>query len=112
MIRRVLLKIIVGAFALWVADYFLSGFAVSGGLKGYLIAGLALGLLTMVVRPILKFVAAPLIMLTLGLFTLVINALLLWIAAYLTGLVTIAGLVPLLLATLIITAVHIILDRS
>jgi putative membrane protein len=108
MVRRLIVKIIVGALALWVADYLLAGFGVAGGIKGYLIAGAVLGLLNFLVRPILKFITTPLIMLTLGLFTLVINAAMLWLAAYLTGLIVISGLVPLLLATLIISAVHIL----
>jgi putative membrane protein len=112
MIRKLLLKVLVGALALWVADYLLTGFSVAGGIKGYLIAGLVLGLLNMLVRPVLKLIASPLIMLTLGLFTLVINMALLWLAGYVTGLVVIVGLIPLLLATLIVTAVHLLLDHS
>ncbi len=42
-----------------------------------LVASLLLGILNAFVRPILMFLALPLLILTLGLFTLVINALLL-----------------------------------
>ena len=108
MVQRLLIKILVCALALWAADYLLAGFGVAGGITGYLIAGMVLGLLNLLVRPILKLITAPLIMLTLGLFTVVINAVLLWLAAYLTGLIVIVGLAPLLLATLIISAVHLI----
>jgi putative membrane protein len=39
-----------------------------------------LGLLNAIVRPLLKFLTCPLIILTLGLFTLVINTIIFWLA--------------------------------
>jgi putative membrane protein len=48
-----------------------------------LLLALIFGLVNALVRPILKLLTCPLILLTLGLFTLVINALMLW----LTGLI-------------------------
>jgi len=111
MLQRLLIKILVSSLALWVADHFLAGFSVSDGIKGYLIAGVVLGLLNALVRPIIKTVTKPLIWLTLGLFTIVINAAMLWLTAHLTGLITIVDLTALVLATLILSAVHIILDH-
>jgi len=46
-------------------------------LENLLIASLLLGILNAFVRPVLMFIALPLLILTLGLFTFVINALLL-----------------------------------
>ena len=110
MIRRLLVKILISAVALWAADYLLAGFSVSGGIQGLLIAGAVLGVLNTLVRPVLKLLALPLIFLTFGLFTIVINAFLLWFAADITGLMYIAGFSSLVIATLIISAVHILLD--
>jgi putative membrane protein len=112
MIRRLLVKILVGAVALWGADYFLAGFSVAGGLRGYLIAGVILGALNFLVRPIVKTLTKPLIWLTLGLFTLVINAAMLWLAARISGAIMIADLTSLALATLIISVAHIIFDHE
>ncbi len=111
MFRRFLLKIIIGAAALWAADALLAGFSVSGGLQGYLLAGLVLAVLNTFVRPILKLLSLPLLLVTLGVFTVVINAAILWLAADLSGVVTIAGLGTLLGATLIVSLVHIVLDH-
>lgn len=47
------------------------------------IMALIFGLVNALIRPILKFLTCPLIMLTLGLFTLVINALMLLLASWL-----------------------------
>jgi len=49
------------------------------------IAALLLGILNAFVRPILMFLALPLLIFTLGLFTLVINALLLYFVGVLMG---------------------------
>jgi putative membrane protein len=111
MIRRLVIRTLVTMLALWVAGYFLVGFSVAGGFVGFLTAGLVLALLNGLVRPVIKLVTLPLILLTLGLFTVVINAAMLWIAAALTGLIVIAGPLTLLWATLIISAVHMVLDR-
>ncbi len=111
MLRRFLLKIIIGSVALWVASALLAGFSVAGGLKGYLAAGLLLAVLNTFVRPVLKLLSLPLILLTLGLFTVVINAAILWLAADLSGVVTIAGPLTLLWATLIVSLVFVVLDH-
>lgn len=50
-----------------------------------IIASLLLGVLNAFVRPILMFLALPLLVFTLGLFTLVINALLLYFVGVLMG---------------------------
>lgn len=45
----------------------------------FVLLALIFGLINALVRPILKLLTCPLILLTLGLFTLVINALMLWL---------------------------------
>jgi putative membrane protein len=110
--RRFLLKIIVSALALWVADYLLAGFAVVGGLKGYLIAGVVLGLLNTLVRPIIKLISLPLILITFGLFTVVINIAMLLLAAHLTGIIVISGIDTLLWATFIISVVQMVFSKT
>lgn len=104
--------IIIGLFSnvlgLWVAQYYVAGFVVLGGLKGYLIAGILLGLLNLIVRPILKLVSLPLVILTLGLFNIVISLVLVWIVASVTGYIVIQSLYALFLATIIIALVNFI----
>ena len=104
-----ILRLLGSALALYAADSLLSGFVVRGGLKGYLIAGTILGLLNLIVRPILKVIAFPIILLTLGLFTIVINALLIWGAGQLTGYISFDNYYSLLWATLIVAIVNIFL---
>ena len=112
MVHRFVSKLAVSALALWVARYFLDGFDVIGGWKGYLLAGSLLALLNIFVRPILKFLSFPLILATLGLFTLVINGALLWFTDHVLGALIIADTATLIIATLITTAVHMLLDAK
>ncbi|MCC6405302.1 MAG: phage holin family protein [Candidatus Yanofskybacteria bacterium] len=111
MVRRFIVRIIVSAAALWVADFFLTGVAVTGGIvHGYLLAGLVLGALNTFIRPLLKFLAFPLIIVSLGFFTLIINAGILWFVADALDAVTISGILPLLWATAIVSVVHLLLN--
>lgn len=57
-------------------------FAVVGGLKGYMIAAVIFGVLNTLVKPILKILSFPFILLTVGLFSLVLNMLIIWLAEY------------------------------
>lgn len=110
MIRRFLIKVLVSALALWAADYLLAGFAVVGGVRGYLIAGLLLGTLNTFIRPLLKLLAFPLIIVSLGAFSIVINALILWFVSQALDVVLISGLWTLLWATLIVTVVNMLFE--
>ncbi|MFH1769467.1 MAG: phage holin family protein [Parcubacteria group bacterium] len=100
---RILLANIV---AVWVADYFIDGFWVSGDLKELLIAGIILGLIFLIIKPLLKLVSLPLIWITAGLFTLVIYGFLIWVVAYFMSSMSVALYMPLIWATLIIAIIN------
>ncbi len=104
--------IIIGLFsnilALYLANLWVSGFGVVNGWKGYLIAGIVLGILNFILRPLLKIISFPLIIVSLGLFLIVINAIILWLAARFTGYIIIDNNIALLEATLVIAAVNFI----
>ena len=112
MIRWIVMKIVASIAALWVADWLLPGFSVTGGLAGYAIAGAVLGLLSGIVRPVLKLLTFPLILVTLGLFSAVINAFLLWLAADLSGSIMISGLWSLVWASLIVSIVQTVISSK
>ena len=81
--QRLLLRWLINAVALYVAAELVPGIQTDGGWQVLLLMALIFGLVNALVRPILKFLTCPLIMLTLGLFTLVLNALMLQLAAWL-----------------------------
>ncbi|MEK7217538.1 MAG: phage holin family protein [Patescibacteria group bacterium] len=103
---RFIIRILGNAVALYVAFLIVPGFLVSGSWEQYLIAGLILALLNMLVRPVLKVISFPLILLTLGLFTFIINILMLWILDYLVSFVAIESLIALIWTTIIVSIVN------
>lgn len=71
----------INAVALYVAVLVVPGIDLRGSWTGILWLALIIGLLNALVRPLLKFLTCPLIILTLGLFTLVINTFLFWLTS-------------------------------
>jgi putative membrane protein len=69
-----LIKVLIGAAALWVAVQLVPGLDFEGSIPTLLLIALILGVVNAVVKPILTLISIPLIVLTLGLFLLVVNA--------------------------------------
>ena len=105
-----IVRILGNSLALYAAAWFVPGFYFTGGLKEYALAGVVLGLLNMTVKPVLKLISMPVIILTLGLFTIVINALLLWAVDYIFDFITIQDIMTLVWATLVIVVVNMIIS--
>jgi len=74
------LRWLINAVALFFLPYLVSGIRVEG-FTAALVAGLVLGIVNAIIRPVFLFLTLPLNILTLGLFTLVINALMLSMVA-------------------------------
>ena len=75
-----ILQIVVVGLLLYVVAKLVPGIEVDG-IGHALLAGLALGIVNALVRPLLVFLTLPISILTLGLFLLVINALMLKLTA-------------------------------
>jgi putative membrane protein len=79
---RLLIHWIVTAVALFAAAWVVPGIRVEGNAWAvYAAMAVILALVNAIVRPILKFLSCPLILLTLGLFLLVINGATLWLSS-------------------------------
>jgi putative membrane protein len=79
---NLLIRWVVTSLALFVAAWLVPGIVVEGSGWGiYAAMAVILGLVNAIVRPLLKLLTCPLIMLTLGLFVLIINGLTLWLAS-------------------------------
>lgn len=70
---RFILRILIAAAGLWLSDRLITGVVVQG-VTTLLLAGLLLGVVNAIVRPIVTVLTFPLTLLTLGLFLLVVNA--------------------------------------
>jgi putative membrane protein len=71
----------ITVIAIYAAVMIVPGIDFVGNWTGMLWLALIMGLLNALVRPLLKFLTCPLIILTLGLFTLVINTLIFWLTS-------------------------------
>ena len=79
---NLLLRWIIASFSLFVAAWLVPGIRVEGNAWGvYAVMAVILGLINAIIRPILKLLSLPIIILTLGLFLLVINGITLWMAS-------------------------------
>ena len=98
---KFLIRIALNALALFAASRFLDGFIFPSGIEYLFLGGFVLALLNTFLRPILKFLSFPFIILTFGLFNIVINIVILYIADILLPELIIQNLLTLLLASLI-----------
>lgn len=80
---KLIIRWLINFAALLVAAWLVPGIAVDGaaGWMVYAVMAIILGLVNAILRPLLKLLTCPLIILTLGLFTLVINAFTLWLSS-------------------------------
>lgn len=82
---RLIIGILVTALSIWVAVAIVPGLEFDGPWWALVLIALILSIINAVVKPIVKLLSLPVVILTLGLFLLVINALMLsltiWLAA-------------------------------
>lgn len=79
---NLLIRWIITSLSLFVAAWLVPGIRVAPeGWTIFAVMAIILGLVNAIIRPILKLLSCPLIILTLGLFVLVINGLTLWLAS-------------------------------
>ena len=101
---RFLIHAVAAAFGFWMASRIIDGVHVES-VTGLLVAGLVLGVLNALVRPILILLILPLSILTLGLFLLVVNGLTVWMVTLFVDSVHIYRLVPAILTAVVISVV-------
>jgi putative membrane protein len=80
-----LLRLLINAAALWVAIQLIDGIEYRGSWWSLLLVALVFGILNASIRPLLKLLSLPVIILTLGLFIFVINALMLLLTGWVSG---------------------------
>jgi putative membrane protein len=73
------LRLLVNMAALWAATRLVSGISFTGDWRFLLAVALVFAVLNVLVRPVLKLLTFPLVIVTLGLFIFVLNAVMLWL---------------------------------
>ena len=99
-----LVRVLVNAATIAVAAALVPGLHVQG-VQAALLAGLVLGVVNALVRPVLVVLTLPLTLLTLGLFLLVLNGVCLALTARLVPGFDVDGFVPALLGALVVSVV-------
>ncbi len=103
--------------ALYLAGQFIPGFGVPSTFTALVAPGAVLASLMLVLKPVLKLILLPFVWLTFGLLSFAMNVLFVFVLDKIFDSVTIIGLAPLLLGTLVITITniicqHLLLPRS
>jgi putative membrane protein len=109
-----LLRLLINAAALWVAIQLVDGIEHRGSWWSLLFVALVFGLLNASIRPLLKLLSLPIIILTLGLFIFIINALMLLMTGWVSGVLNLGfyvdGFWDAFLGGLIVTIVSLLLS--
>ena len=109
-----LLRLLINAVALWMAIQLVDGIDHRGSLWSLLFVALVFGALNASIRPVLKLLSLPVLILTLGLFILVINALMLMMTGWVSGVLNlgfyVAGFWDALVGGLIVSVVSLVLS--
>ena len=82
MLRRVLYSWIVNVAAIWIASLFIDGVDYSDDFWILIVAGLVFSLVNLLVKPVVKLLALPVVILTLGIALFFVNLLMLYITSW------------------------------
>ena len=107
---KFILSIFANLIAILILTSFLPNFILKGDIVSLIEISVVFSLINLCLRPILKFLFSPLLILTFGLFSLVINASLIFLVDFLFKEVTIKGLDTLFISTIIIAVINLILN--
>jgi putative membrane protein len=104
---------LVGAntLGLYLAGHFIPGVSLSQNIGALIALAIVLTLLNLILRPVLKILLIPLVLITFGLFNIVISAVILGLLDYISGTIMISGTIPLLLAAVLIGIINTLCQR-
>lgn len=117
--KNLIIKLLANAVALAIAAWLIGGITIQGATTGrriltLLIVAAIFGLVNAIVKPIVKLLSLPFIILTLGLLIFVINAAMLLLTSWITGKLDVQfhvdGFWAALLGSLVITVVGMLLN--
>ncbi len=90
MLLNFAIQTVINAVAIWVAAWAIPGITLGNGstgdtIKTLIIVAVIFGLVNAIIKPIIKLLSLPLIVLTLGLFVFIVNALMLELTSWLAS---------------------------
>ena len=111
-LARLILAFVSNLVAFLIAGYLVNDFIIVYQPINLIIIAALFTAINFLIKPVVKTILSPLVILTLGLFSLVINAGMLLLVDILSQNITINGLIPLIYATLIISVINILISLS
>ena len=112
MIIGFLLHIIANALAILIANWLVPNVVLNYELAALLKLALILALVNTFLKPILKLIFSPLILITLGVFTFLINIFLLWLVVYFAPELSISGFYAYFWTTIILSIFNFIVSTA
>jgi putative membrane protein len=106
MLRRLLYSWIVNVAAIGLASAFISGIGFSDDYWVLIVTALVFSLVNLLLKPIVKLLALPLVIITLGIVLFFVNLLMLYVTDWLVPGFTIDSFMAAVWATIVITAVN------
>lgn len=108
---KLLFRFVFLTLAVFAADYLVAGIHTDGWTT-ILIAGAALTVIQVIVKPIVKVLALPITLITLGLFLLILNALFFWFVSSLVPGMTVDTFTAAFLGSLVVSALNWLYDHT
>lgn len=103
---KILGKFLVNIVAIILLGKFFSDFIIANGPLSYAIAAIVLTLVNVFIRPVLKLITFPFILITFGLFNIVLHIVILYITDALTPALSIGSTPTLVWASLILGIIN------
>lgn len=109
-ITKIAFFLILNVATLYAADYLIDGFEIAAGWQNLIIVAAIFTLINTFIKPIIKLILSPLIIVTLGLGLIFVNAAMLYFLDFISDSVIISGIAPLIYATIVISVAHFVLS--
>lgn len=109
---KIFIRISLNAIGLYLTAQFIDGFFVTDNRWELLQLGFWLGMANFFLKPILKIISLPLIILSLGLFTILINTAMLLLLDHYSQNLTISGFFPAIKAVLVLGLINFISSKT
>jgi putative membrane protein len=108
---KLFFRFVFMVLAVLAADYLISGISVDSIVTA-LIAGAALTIIQIIVKPVVKILTLPITIVTLGFFLLILNAVFFWFVSSLVPGMSVDTFVSAFLGSLIVSVLNWLFDRT
>ncbi len=92
MLNKIIVGVVLNGLALYLVTKFTPDISYTGGVAFFVLSGLIIGGLNTFVKPLMKLLSFPVIVLTVGLFSFVINAIIFWLTVQAVNAISIADI--------------------